>query len=440
MTQSLENQLAAQEHSPENYPLLMQLLGGKLVGHFSQASSSCLNALERIAGQIGQAESNLLEALESAVTANELGRGYTPGIADYALVTDLAEALKSEYPLFSRLTKIKGFCQSAGEGSDIGLQQLIIPFSEMASPDPLVVDAMLELARGEGKSLNIDSSFLWVLVHAQDVFDTAEDHGNFRYQHLRDKLNELAVMVVDNDKDGKCLSKVQNIAGANLSRLALIGIRDEYIEQRDRELNPKFRLLAAQAGKRNVFAQTLYDTLELMNLSLDKVQNLEKSGISVHGHEAYEVTNLASLILRTLNMDTAAMIESFKLESKKNLNNFRGASAPLNETALLRELNDNLDAVLNHSTKDRNSGFTNLMTAIIHVRTHHPEIIKSQPEHFYDLLDTLLPYASIPEAVASMTDETRPTLEDYIMGRHKEFQSLVTLQGKGRAFTTDLGL
>ena len=326
MTQSLENQLAAQEHSPENYPLLMQLLGGKLVGHFSQASSSCLNALERIAGQIGQAESNLLEALESAVTANELGRGYTPGIADYALVTDLAEALKSEYPLFSRLTKIKGFCQSAGEGSDIGLQQLIIPFSEMASPDPLVVDAMLELARGEGKSLNIDSSFLWVLVHAQDVFDTAEDHGNFRYQHLRDKLNELAVMVVDNDKDGKCLSKVQNIAGANLSRLALIGIRDEYIEQRDRELNPKFRLLAAQAGKRNVFAQTLYDTLELMNLSLDKVQNLEKSGISVHGHEAYEVTNLASLILRTLNMDTAAMIESFKLESKKNLNNFRGIS------------------------------------------------------------------------------------------------------------------
>ena len=440
MTQSSENKPAGHEESPENYPLLMQLLGGRLVRHFSQASPTCLNALERISGQIGQSEPNLLAALERAVAANELGRGYPSGISDYSLVIDLSEALQPEYPLFSRLMKIKGFCNPPGEGSDIGLQQLIIPFSEMESPDPLVVDAMLELARGEGKALNINSAFWWVLVRTQDIFDTAEGNGNFRYQDLRNKLNELAIMVIDNDKDGKCLSKVQNTVGANLSRIAAIGMRDEYIEQRDRELNPKYRLLAAQAGQRNVFAQTFYDTIDLMTLSLQKVQSLKNSGVSVHGHEAYEVTNLASLILRTLNMDTAAMVESFKLESKSNLNNFRAASAPLNETALLRELNANLDAVPNHSTKERQSGFTNLMKAIIHVRTHNPAILKSQPEHFYDLLETLLPYASIPEVMASMTDETRPVLEDYIMDRHKELQTLVTLQGKGRAFSTDLGL
>ncbi|WP_338924906.1 hypothetical protein V0M98_35390 (plasmid) [Pseudomonas silesiensis] len=424
---------------PEHYPFLLQLLGSQFLNRINHTAPVTLQALEGIAALGGQPEQVLLEALESSLARNELGSSAkAPQNSDYGLVCALAEAFKPDYPRFAFLLKAKGYYPTLADTNWEGLMNLAAEYKAMDLPDPEVVASMLRLLKGQGPMLQLPSNGWGVMVHSQAVIDRATQRGVDGYQPLQVELDALAIAVVDKDSNGKCLLKNQNKSNAFLSRAHVLGLSDvEVTQERDAVHNPCFRLLARQAKQRNLFAQSLKETLSLMSSSVSNAVKLEADGVSTHGFQICDPTELTALVLDTLQMDTEQLVRSFKLAPLGQAHMF--GDRELGETADLREINALLDSI-EHDPVARQAGYMNLMVALATVKVEYPEILKSSPERFDDLLDQLLPYADIPTVMERLTEASRPVLEDFIMRQHQAFHSLVSLQGQGRAFSSDLGI
>jgi hypothetical protein len=440
MTKSYEIQWSGEviSRDPANYPYLLQLLGSEFLSRVNKTSQSALHALEGIASLAGQPESVLRGALESALEQNALGSGSTPHTHDYSLICVLAEALKAEYQAFPFLLKVKGFYRSLTDTNREGLMHLDTEFKTLTQPEPEVVASLLKLLEGEGQFLQLLSHGFSMLTHAQHVIDLASHNGDTRYEHFRDQMDSLTVSAIDNDSNGKCLIKLQNVANAYLARFHVLEQSEEEVAQDSQVAhNTSFHLLARQARQRNVFAQSLTETLTLMCNSLKKAVTLSAGQLSTQDLQIFDPVKLAALVLDTFQMDSQQLLSSFKLAPLGASQNF--TAYPLEETALVRELNELLNSI-EHDQVSRHAGFTQLMVALATVRVVYPVILKSSPEHFDDLLDQLLPYADIKTAMGQVSEQVTPVLEDFIMRRHQELQALVSLKGKGRAFSADLGL
>jgi hypothetical protein len=424
---------------PEDYPYLLQLLGAEFLRLLSKAAPTTLQALEGIAALAGEAEALLQEALESALALNQLGVGSTPHTSDYTLVCALAEALKPECPGFAFSLKVKGFYRSLVDTNREGLMNLANEYKTITAPDAEVVASMLKLLQGEGQFLQLLSHGWGVLVHTQNVLDRAAQRGDANYERFQSELDALAVIAIDNDSNGKCLFKHQNLVNVFLARIHLEVNADGYEQERDDVHNTTFRLLARQAKQRNLFAQSLKETLSLMSISMSKAAKLTTDGIATHGFHACDQKLLGVLVLDTFQMDTEQLISSFKLEEPGQNQQLRGPSSPLAETADMQELNRLLDDI-EHDPLARQAGYTNLMVALLTVRVKFPDILKADPERFDDLLDELVPYADIPMAMERLPETVKPVMEDFIMRRHQDFRRLVSLQGMGRVFSADLGI
>jgi hypothetical protein len=231
---------------------------------------------------------------------------------------------------------------------------------------------------------------------------------------------------------------LQSVSGAFLTRIQVLELSGEEVTQdRDSAHNAGYRLLARQAQHRNLFAQSLRETLTQMCTSLQKAVKLSADSTSAQGFQIYDPVALSSLVLNTLQMDSQQLIRSFKLAPVGSSQTF--GLQPLEETALVRELNELLNTI-EHDPLARHAGFTQLMVALVAVRVEYPDILKSAPEHFDDLLDQLVPYVDITTAMERLPETVKPVMEDFIMRRHQEFRGLVSLQGMGRAFSADLGI
>lgn len=424
---------------PEDYPYMLQLLGAEFLRLLNKAAPTTLQALERIAALAGEPEPVLQEALASALALNQLGIGSTPHTSDYALVCALAEALKPECPGFAFHLKVKGFYRSLVDTNREGLMNLANEYKTITAPDAEVVASMLKLLQGEGQFLQLLSHGWGVLAHSQNVIDRAAQRGDTSYVCFQAELDTLAVNAIDNDSNGKCLFKHQNLVNVFLARIHLEVNEDGYEQERDDVYNTTFRLLARQAKQRNLFAQSLKETLSLMCTSVYKALKLSTDGIATLGFQACDPKDLVALVLDTFQMDTEQLVSSFKLSEPGQNQTFRGASSPLAETANMDELNRLLDSI-EHDPVARQAGYTNLMVALLTVRVMYPDILKADPERLDDLLDQLLPYADIPTAMERLPETAKPVMEDFIMRRHQEFRGLVSLQGMGRVFSADLGI
>jgi hypothetical protein len=424
---------------PEDYPYMLQLLGAEFLRLLNKAAPTTLQALERIAALAGEPEPVLQEALASALALNQLGIGSTPHTSDYSLVCALAEALRPECPGFAFMLKVKGFYRSLVDTNREGLMNLANEYKTITVPDPEVVESMLKLLQGEGQFLQLLSHGWGVLVHSQNVIDRAVQRGDASYECFQAELDTLAVNAIDNDSNGKCLFKHQNLVNVFLARIHLEVNEDGYEQERDDVYNTTFRLLARQAKQRNLFAQSLKETLSLMCTSVYKAMKLSTDGIATLGFQACDPKELVALVLDTFQMDTEQLVLSFKLAEPGQNQAFRGASSPLAETVNMDELNRLLDSI-EHDPVALQAGYTNLMVALLTVRVMYPDILKADPERLDDLLDQLLPHADIPTAMERLPEAAKPEMEDFIMRRHQEFRRLVSLQGMGRVFSADLGI
>lgn len=425
---------------PETYPFLLQLVGPVALDPAKGIARPTLQALERLCFLMRKGpEDEVIADLLNAIQRQQLGPGAVATDADHNIVLQFAEAARESHPDLSFVLKAMAICVNGKDAYfRINQQQ---EFLAQSRPSKYVVSAALVYC----SSLKTDTasnqlSISMMLAHTQKVLDSAIADGLFDYEALRKQLDAVAVEFLESETNGKPLKRYLNRVNAGLTRAKMFDVQptDEGTS-RFSFYDPFFRLILSQAGKLNVFAQSLDETMEMVCDLLTKSVNQDYPSKSFEDMLVHQPSELATLVLKTFCMPQAALINSFCLEKVGGSTQFLGLNQRMPLSEKLEELNDLLNRIP-HDEELRKAGYTGLMAALSTLRIKHPNTVKGENERFDDLLQDLMPHADIEKAHALLDEDDVKPLNDFIMRRHKEFIDLVSMVDRGRGFREELGI
>jgi hypothetical protein len=427
-------------HMPETYQFLLQLVGPVALDPARAIARPTLQALERLCFLMRKGpEEEVIGDLLNAIKRQELGPGAVATDADHNLVLLFAEAARESHPDLSFILKARVISadSKAWAKAESGVRE---DYLTQAMPSKEVVSAAICFGfahRDDNESKRQEMS---ILAHTQKVLDDARDAGLSEYEVLRPALDDAAVMFFESEKNGRPLKRYLNQVNAAMTRAFMAGTKPSDNETgRVTFHDPYLRLILAQAGKLNVFAQSLEETMEMVCDLLTKSQNPNYPSKSFEDMLVHQPSELASLALKTFSMPQAALINSFCFEKEGGATQFTGLNQRMPLSFKLQELNDLLNRIP-HDKELRNVAYTNLMAALCTLRINHPDTVKGSPERFDEVLQDLMPHADIEKAHAMLDEDLVKPLNDFIMRKHKNLIDLVSLVDRGRGFREELGI
>lgn len=425
---------------PENYPFLLQLVGPVALDPAKGIARPTLQALERLCFLMRKGpEAEVIADLLNAIQRQQLGPGAVATDADHNIVLLFAEAARESHPDLSFVLKARVISadSEAWVKAESGIRG---DYIEQSMPSIDVVSAAISFAYAHQDDTHSKKHEMSILAHTQKVLDDARDAGQSEYEVLRPALDDAAVQFLESEKNGRPLKRFLNQVNAAMTRSKMF---EEELSDNDTGRivfhDPYFRLMLAQAGKLNVFAQSLEETMEMVCDLLTKSVNPDYPSKSFEDMLVHQPSELAKLVLRTFSMPQAALINSFCLEKVGGSTQFLGLNLRMPQTEKIQELNELLERVP-HDEELRKAGYTGLMAVLCTLRIKHPDTVKGSNERFDDLLQELMPHADIEKAHAMLDEEQVQALNDFIMRKHKEFIDLVSFVDRGRGFREELGI
>lgn len=425
---------------PETYPFLLQLVGPVALDPAKGIARPTLQALERLCFLMrkGQ-EDEVIADLLNAIQRQQLGPGAVATDADHNLVLLFAEAVRESHPDLSFVLKAKVISADspAWEKAESVIRG---DYLAQAMPSKDVVSAAISFGFAHRDDAQSKRHEMSILAHTQKVLDDAREAGQSEYEVLRPALDDAAVMFFESEKNGRPLKRYLNQVNAAMTRAKMFE-KDLSDDETGRVTfhDPYFRLILAQAGKLNVFAQSLEETLEMVCDLLTKSMNADHPSKSFEDMLVHQPSELATLALKTFSMPQAALINSFCLEREGGNTEFLGFNFTLPQTQRIQELNDLLQKVP-VDDELKKSAYTGLMVAISTLRVQHPQIVRGSDPRLDDLFQELMTHADIEKAHALLDEDDVKPLNNFIMRQRKEFIDLVSLVERSRGFTQELGV
>lgn len=425
---------------PETYPFLLQLVGLLALDPAKGIARPTLQALERICFLMRKGpEDEVIGDLLNAIQRQQLGPGAVATDADHNLVLLFADTVRVYHPDLSFVLKARVINADslAWQKAESGIRG---DYLEQDLPTKDVVAAAIRFGSAHRDDSRSKGHAMEILAHSQKVLDDARDAGHSEYEVLRPALDDAAVQFLESEKNGRPLKRYLNQVNAAMSRAFIAGDKpSDHETGRVTFHDPYLRLILSQAGKLNVFAQSLDETLEMVCDLLTKSLNQDYPSKSFEDMLVHQPSELASLVLKTFSMPQAALINSFCLERVGGSTQFQGLNLRMPQTDKIKELNELLKRIP-HDEELRKAGYTGLMAALPTLRIMHPYTVKGSPERFDELLQELMPHADIEKAYAMLDEEQVQPLNDFIMRKHKELIDLVSLVDRGRGFREELGI
>lgn len=425
---------------PETYPFLLQLVGPVALDPAKGIARPTLQALEHLCFLMRKGpEAEVIADLLNAIQRQQLGPGAVATDADHNIVLLFAEAARESHPDLSFVLKARVISADspAWEKAESLLRG---DYLEQAMPSKDVVSAAISFGFAHRDDSQRKRHEMSILAHTQKVLDDARDAGHSEYEVLRPALDDAAVQFFESEKNGRPLKRFLNQVNAAMTRANMFQeVLSDDETGRIIFHDPYFRLILAQAGKLNVFAQSLDETLEMVCDLLAKSVKADYPCKSFEEMLVHQPSELATLVLKTFSMPQAALINSFCLEREGGSTQFLGFNFTMPQTKSVQELNELLERVpVDEELKK--AGYTGLMAAFCKLRVKYPQIVRGADPRFDDLLQELMSNADIEKAHALLDEDDVKPLNDFIMREHKEFIYLVSMVDRGRGFREELGI
>lgn len=425
---------------PETYPFLLQLVGPVALDPAKGIARPTLQALERLCFLMRKGpEDEVIADLLNAIQRQQLGPGAVSTAADHNIALLFAQAARESHPDLSFILKARVISadSEAWAEAESGVRE---DYLEQAMPSKDVVSAATVFGLAHWDDMMSKRHEMRIHAHSQKVLDDARDAALTEYEALRPALDDAAVQFFESEKNGRPLKRYLNQVNAAMSRAFIADDKpSDDVTERIIFHDPYFRLILAQAGKLNVFAQSLAETMDLVCDLLEKSLSQEYPSKSFEDMLVHQPSELATLVLKTFSMPQAALVNSFCFEREGGTTEFTGLNQRMPLSFKLQELNELLNRIP-HDEELRKAGYTGLMAALSTLRIKHPDTVKGSPERFDELLQELMPHADIEKAHAMLDEEQVQPLNDFIMRKHKEFIDLVSFVDRGRGFREELGI